>query len=102
MNRPGCCPVTVDGSCTAGSSVAINCAIAVFMQCAKVTLGDGLQAATDNTARFFRQGEICARPVKREPANLVRFRSGEQALEIETVVCRGQRLCHRDDRSTVW
>jgi N-acetylglucosamine-6-phosphate deacetylase len=90
----------VGGRCMPGSSVAMNRAITVFMQFAQVTLQDALQAATENPARLLQRGESCANISKGEPANLVLFGSDEQALQIETVISRGQTVYCRDDRST--
>jgi N-acetylglucosamine-6-phosphate deacetylase len=92
--------VTADGRCMAGSSVTMNRCVTVFMQYAQVPLRDAIQASTENPARLLRRGEICSRIAEGEPANLVVFRSEEQALQIETVVCRGQTVHVREGRPT--
>jgi N-acetylglucosamine-6-phosphate deacetylase len=90
--------VTADGRCMAGSSVTMNRCVTVFMQYAQVPLRDALQAATENPAHLLRRGEICSRIAEDEPANLAVFRYEEQALQIETVLFRGQTVYDRDGR----
>jgi N-acetylglucosamine-6-phosphate deacetylase len=92
--------VTADGRCMAGSSVTMNRCVKVFMQYAQVPLHDAIQTAAENPARLLRRGEICSRIAEGEPANLVLFGCEEEALQIETVLFRGDTVYARDGQQT--
>jgi N-acetylglucosamine-6-phosphate deacetylase len=90
--------VTVDGRCMAGSSVTMNRAVAVFMQFAQVPLHSAIQAATGNPAHLIRRDGICSRVAEGQPANLVLFGLEKEALQIGTVIFRGQTVYVGDGR----
>ncbi len=95
--------ITVDGRCMAGSSVAMNRIVTVFMEFAKVPLSDAIRAAAENPARLIRR-QTCSRVAKGEPADLVVFEVEKQALRIHAVIVRGRTVyitdgTHPEDES---
>jgi N-acetylglucosamine-6-phosphate deacetylase len=88
--------VTVDGRCMAGSSLTMNRAARVFMEFAQVPLHDAIEAAAVNPANLVRRIGVCSHVAEGEPANLILFRLGKNALEIDTVIFRGSNVYVRD------
>jgi N-acetylglucosamine-6-phosphate deacetylase len=82
--------VTLDRRCMAGSALTMNRAITIFARFAEVRLQDAIQAATANPAEILQLPGICSRIAEGQPANLVTFRCGDEALEIESVILAGE------------
>ena len=87
-------------SSMAGSTLAMNRAIAQYRTLGGVSLEAAVQAATANPARLLaRGGGVCQRLEEGAPANLVLWRGGEEELQIEAVWCEGRR--HRTPNSNL-
>lgn len=82
--------VTEDRQSMAGSALSMNRAIAVFSESAGVSLGDALQAATANPARFLGRDSVCVELEPRQPANIAIFRPERNTLRIEKVLFQGE------------
>lgn len=82
--------VTDDRKSMAGSALSMNRAIAVFREGAGVSLGDALQAATVNPARFLGRDSVCTELEPHQPANIVIFRPERNILRIEKVLFQGE------------
>ncbi len=84
--------VKVDGACLGGSAATMNRVVAVFADYAHLTLGDALTCATTTPARLLGRPSLCESVTPGQPANLIRFRPGEDALAIEEAWQAGQAL----------
>jgi N-acetylglucosamine-6-phosphate deacetylase len=82
--------VTVDQRCMAGSALTMNRAITTFSQFAEVPLEDAIRAATSNPADLLGREGVCSAIAQGQPANLVLFKCGSEALEIESVISAGE------------
>jgi N-acetylglucosamine-6-phosphate deacetylase len=83
----------------AGSAVSMNRAVKVFMDYAGVTLGEAVQAATANPSRLLERFETCCEVREGQPANLALFRVGEDRLEIEKTLLKGEVVYERLESS---
>jgi N-acetylglucosamine-6-phosphate deacetylase len=81
--------VRKDRGSLAGSSVAMNRAVCVFQEFARVPLADALAPATRNPARLLRDASICSEIAPGQPANLITFRPATDQLAIESVMSAG-------------
>ena len=79
-----------DRTSMAGSSVAMNRAVSVFIEYGRVSLAEALSAATRNPARLLREEEICSELAAGQPANLILFRSQPGRLEILSTILAGE------------
>ncbi len=91
--------VMADRHSMAGSAVSMNRAVKVFMDYAGVTLGEAVQAATANPSRLLERFETCCEVREGQPANLALFRVGEDRLEIEKTLLKGEVVYERPESS---
>ena len=84
--------VAVGRTHLAGSALSMNRAVVVFEKFARASLAEALAAATTNPARLLRRQGVGAALAPGQPANLVAFRRGPEALRIETVLLRGEQV----------
>jgi len=82
--------VMADRRSMAGSALSMNRAVRVFMDYAGVSLGQAIRAATASPARLLERYETCSELAEGQPANLILFRPGAGALEIEKVILGGE------------
>jgi len=88
--------VRADRVSMAGSALAMNRGVAVFLKFAECTLASAIQAATANPAHLLRRTTICSQVAAGQPADLVVFRQEPDTLKIERVISRGR--CVYSDR----
>jgi N-acetylglucosamine-6-phosphate deacetylase len=84
--------VTLDRQSMAGSALSMNRAVAVFAKFAGAGLSDALAAATVNPGRLLPGAPVSAGLEPGRPADLVIFRVDPEALQVETVLLRGQQI----------
>ncbi len=84
--------VTEDRESMAGSALTMNRAVAVFQRFAQATLSEALRAASLNPARLIARGDIATELAPGQPANVVIFRPQQEALRIEAVFFKGDRV----------
>jgi N-acetylglucosamine-6-phosphate deacetylase len=82
----------VDGACLGGSAATMNRVVTVFADYAGATLAEALACATTTPARLLERSSLCAAVAPGEPANLIRFRPGRDALVIEQAWQAGEAL----------
>jgi N-acetylglucosamine-6-phosphate deacetylase len=86
-----------DGACLAGSALAMNRAVALFMRLAGASLGDALRAATRTPATLLGRPGVCARVAPGEYANLLLARHRPDGLEVVATYLGGEEV-YREDR----
>lgn len=84
--------VTADRRSMAGSALSMNRAIRVFQDFAGISLEEALLAATAIPGRLVRRCEACMEIAPGQPANVTLFRPERDALQIETVLLRGEQV----------
>jgi N-acetylglucosamine-6-phosphate deacetylase len=82
--------VMVESENLAGSTLTMNRAIQIFMEFSASPLQDALRAATLNPGRLLGRPGACLTLAEGETANLTTFRMSGDALEIETVLLKGE------------
>ncbi|MEO6966043.1 MAG: amidohydrolase family protein [Acidobacteriaceae bacterium] len=82
--------VMQDRKSMAGSALHMNKAVAFFAESSGASLAEAIQAATTNPGRLLQQDEVCSDLLSGQWANLVLFRTEQEALRIETVLLRGE------------
>ncbi len=84
--------VTEDRESMAGSALTMNRAVVVFQRFARATLSEALRAASLNPARLIGRGDLATELAPGQPANFVIFRPQQEALRIEAVFFKGDRV----------
>jgi N-acetylglucosamine-6-phosphate deacetylase len=92
--------IRADGASLAGSALTMNRAVAVFQQTTSSSAADALQCATTNPARLLKRPGVCREMAGGEPANLIRYRPGEHALEVEALWLAGEMVYQQDALDT--
>ena len=82
--------VRADRVSMAGSSLAMNRGVAVFIKFSQCSLASAIQAATTNPANLLRQPSVCSQVAAGQPANLVLFRQEPETLKVVRVFSQGR------------
>ncbi len=85
-----------DGASLAGSALTMNRAVALFQQGTSSSLAAALKCATTNPGRLLKRPGVCREIAGGEPANIIRYRPGQPALEIEAVWLGGEVVYQQD------